>query len=73
MKAIQTTDELIDTLSKIAQTLGITQSNLAMLTGIDQPNISRFFSKKNPELKTLIRVAGCMGVTIILKTEQNEY
>lgn len=50
--------EIIDTLIQKRHDMGLTQRDVASLSGLSQPVIARFESKKNiPNLDTLLKVA----------------
>lgn len=65
----QTWESLVKDLKEIASKKGITQQEIANLTGIKQGNVSRFFSLKNtPTLKTFIIISNSLNSDIIINS-----
>lgn len=53
----------IQTLKNHAESLGVTQAQIAAKTGIKQPHIARFFAAKHcPRLDTFLSIAEALGV-----------
>lgn len=58
---------IIDRLIEARRERGITQSELARMTGLTQSVVARFESKKNvPQLDTLLKVSNALGFTLEL-------
>jgi len=57
--------KIVYKLKEIASEQNISQNKLAELTGINQPNIARFFSPKHaPNMRTLVLIAGVLNYKI---------
>lgn len=60
-------------LKNIAKAKGITQQMIANKTGIDQPNIARFFSFKTcPTIAVYITIAKAIGITFTAEDNDNK-
>ena len=61
-------EEVLTALRAAAEQCGLTQKEIAEKTGIQQANVSRYLSgKKVPELGTLVRLAGAVGMEVVLR------
>lgn len=61
-------EEVLTALRAATEESGLTQKEIAEKTGIQQANVSRYLSgKKVPELGTLVRLAGAVGMEVVLR------
>ncbi len=69
----ETKQRVIGQYVKCRKELGMTQQQLADISGVARPNITRFESGKgNPSIDMLIRIALSMGMKIDLTMEENK-
>jgi len=71
MKTIKANDhhwqKIVLKLKEITKEQNISQNKLAELTGINQPNIARFFSLSHaPNMRTLVLIAGVLNYKLDL-------
>lgn len=67
----ETKSEVIEAYVQCRKTLGMTQQDLADITGIARPNITRFEGGKyNPSLEMLVRIATAMGKKVKVTLEE---
>lgn len=66
----ETRQVIADTYRACRKERGISQTTLSGLTGISQPNITRFESGRyNPTLDMMVRVAAAMGKKLTITLE----
>lgn len=67
----ETKNEVIEAYVQCRKELGMTQQDLADVTGIARPNITRFEGGKyNPSLEMLVRIAVAMGKKVKVTLEE---
>jgi len=63
-----TSSQLTTTLKSHAESVGITISDIADMTGISRSNVSRILNgKQDGKLSSLLKIADCIGVTFEIK------
>jgi len=69
----QETSMIVDQLIKLRKDVGMTQQNIADMTGMARANIARVESKKNiASLDVLMRYAACLGYDVSLVLNKRE-
>ena len=67
-------DELVITLKQRREVLGVTQEQLAVLSGVGLRTLKALESKKsNPTLETLTKIADVLGMELKLLVKQPEF
>jgi len=63
-----TSAQLTTTLKAHAESVGITISDIADVTGISRSNVSRILNgKQDGKLSSIFKIADCIGVTLEIK------
>ena len=58
--------ELLEYLKQYASHIGMTQKDIAEISGLDQPNVARVLGGKYPpKLDTLLKIVDALGLQII--------
>ena len=66
----ETQKEVLMMYKSIRKSKKLTQVDLSKITGIPQPNITRFESdKSNPTLEMLVKMAAALGKKVTIKLE----
>lgn len=64
---------VVDMYKECRKNQQLTQTTVAKLTGIPQPNITRFESdKSNPTLEMLVKMAAALGKKVVISLEDIE-
>ena len=66
-------NQLVESLKKRREKIGMTTDSLAVITGILQPNINRMERFKSiPNLSTFVEVATALGLEVYLRAKKEK-